>query len=123
MPGAWEQNKKPIPNERTIQVAVAELIGHKRRSKKFDSSIENVIKTIKNEDTDETTAAICVDYMANVSLPTIPVQYLYYLRQLTVNASRIHDFVLIKWPVLYTKMEKLVKFKWSLFFVEMVDTL
>lgn len=30
--------------------------------------------------------------MANVSLPCIPVQDIYYFRQLTVNVFGIHDF-------------------------------
>lgn len=36
-------------------------------------------------------AGICIDYMANISLPCIPVQDTYYLRQLTVNAFGIHN--------------------------------
>lgn len=65
---------------------------HRRRSKKFYSSIKEITKKCQDEGPNKVTAAICMDYMANVSLPTIPVQDLYYLRQLTVNVFGIHDF-------------------------------
>lgn len=80
-----EQLNAKIKNETLTEnakrVAVAELLVHKRRSKKFYTAIDSA-KNLSSEADD--TLAICIDYMANVSLPQIPVQDLYYFRQLTV---------------------------------------
>jgi hypothetical protein len=73
-------------NDNARRTAVAELIVHKRRSKKF----YNCLKA-ETEDKSQTTAAIAIDFMANISLPIIPVQDLYYYRKLTVSVFGIHN--------------------------------
>lgn len=62
--------------------AAAELLVHIRRSLKFYEALKNS-KTL-----DDQSQAICIDFMANVSLP---VQDLYYYRKLTVSTFGIHD--------------------------------
>lgn len=43
------------------------------------------------ENASQDTAAICIDFMQNLQLPNIPVQEVFYLRQLVVNVFCIHD--------------------------------
>lgn len=50
------------------RTATAELIVHKRRAKKFYTSIKEASKGEDNE-----TVALCFDYMQNLPLPNIPV--------------------------------------------------
>lgn len=71
--------------ESAKRTAAGELLVHKRRSRKFYDALKES-KTL-----DDQSQAICIDFMANVSLPVIPVQDLYYYRQLTVNTFGIHD--------------------------------
>lgn len=74
--------KYPVLNDAAKRAAIAELIVHKRRSKKFyDMLKECKEKSLK----DPTKACICFDYMMVVPLPKIPVQDIFYLRQLSVN--------------------------------------
>lgn len=80
--------KSETLNEGAKRVAVAELLIHKRRSKKFYTAL-NSTKTLSEENDD--ILSISIDYMANVSLPQIPVQDLYYFRQLTVCTFGIHN--------------------------------
>lgn len=75
-------------NENAKKVAVAELLIHKRRSQKFYTALSS-IKKICQDDTKS--VGICIDYMANLSLPQIPVQDLYYYRQLTVCNFGVHN--------------------------------
>lgn len=64
----------------------AELIIHKRRAKKFYDALK---EAHANKDND--TVAIAIDYMQNQPLPLIPVQEVFYLRQIWVNVFCIHD--------------------------------
>lgn len=82
--------KSPHLSEAAKRVAAAEKIVHERKAQKF-------YRKLKSE-SDNATAnsqkhvlAIAFDYMQNVSLPMIPVQDTFYLRQLTVNVFCIHD--------------------------------
>lgn len=81
--------KSPVLNENAKKAAVAELIVHKRKAKKFYHMVKSITEVCKH---DTKTVAISIDFMANVCLPTIPVQDIYYFRQLTVNVFGIHDF-------------------------------
>ncbi|XP_072399201.1 uncharacterized protein [Diabrotica undecimpunctata] len=81
--------KSPVLNENAKRVAVAELTVHKRKSKKFYASLKEV--TTQCVSMPEKNVGICIDFMANVSLPCIPVQDTYYLRQLTVNVFGVHN--------------------------------
>ena len=54
--------------------------------KKFYTSLKAA-----SENKDEETAAICFDYMQNLPLPHIPVQEVFYMRQLWVNNFCIHN--------------------------------
>jgi len=47
---------------------------------------------------DDQSQAICIDFMGNLLLPIIPVQDLYYYRQLTVNTFGIHNIKCGKMP-------------------------
>lgn len=82
--------KSPHLNETAKWSAVAELIIHKRRTNKFYSAIQNEVTDSKKK-VNKNTLAITFDYCSNVSLPKLPVQELYYMRQLTVNIFSIHD--------------------------------
>lgn len=82
--------KSSVLADNVKRVAVGELLLHKRRAKKFYTSLAERKKECE-DDINNKTAAICIDFMANVSLPCIPVQDVYYLRQLTVNTLGIHD--------------------------------
>lgn len=56
-------------NENAKLTAQAELAVHKRRAKKFYSSMSEYLQ---NKDDD--TVALAFDYMQNLPLPNIPVQ-------------------------------------------------
>lgn len=79
--------KSPSLNENAKRVATAELLIHKRRSKKFYHKLKE-IKDICNPLSDnynETVLGIAFDFMMNISLPRVPVQETFYLRQLSVS--------------------------------------
>ncbi|CAG9836534.1 unnamed protein product [Diabrotica balteata] len=80
--------KKPQFNETAKRVAVAQLLVHKRRSKKFYSSLRQRKEYCAEQ---EKAMLLCFDYMANISLPTIKVQEKYDLRQLCVYPFVIHN--------------------------------
>ena len=80
-------------NDVSKRVYVAEHLVHKRRSKKFFKAIENIRQECL---TDEKVGGICMDFMQNLQLPQIPVQEIFYLRQLTVNVFNIHDVAINK---------------------------
>lgn len=80
--------KSPHLSDYAKRTAVGELIVHKRRSKRFYNELKFDAHEGKK---DETTLAIAFDYMQNVQLPQIPVQEIFYLRQLSVNVFCIHD--------------------------------
>lgn len=73
-------------NDNAKRTAAAELMIHKRRAKKFYTCMQ---EASKNDDKE--TAALCFDYMQNLPLPNIPVQEIFYMRQLWVNVFSIHD--------------------------------
>lgn len=75
-------------SESVRKAAVAEWVVHKLRSQQFYKAMQNMKKICQ---TNPKVAALSLDFMANVSLPCIPVQELYYLRQLTANTFGIHD--------------------------------
>jgi len=45
---------------------------------------------------DEDTSVLCFDYMQNLPLPNIPLQEIFYMRQLWVNVFSIHDLKINK---------------------------
>lgn len=61
--------------------AKAELTVHKKRAAKFYASLRKVEKMSENE---EDVLGITFDYMQNISLPCIPVQEMFYYRQLSL---------------------------------------
>ncbi|KAG8270330.1 pre-mRNA-processing factor 17 [Homalodisca vitripennis] len=66
--------KSPSLNDATKRVYVAELLVHKRRSKKFFKAIENIRERCLK---DNKIARICMDFMQNLQLPEIPVQEIF----------------------------------------------
>lgn len=75
-------------NENAKRVTTAEMLVHKRRSKKFYTALQESTKKSKKSDN---VVALSFDYMQNLQLPKIPVQNLFYLRQLTVSVFCIHN--------------------------------
>ena len=73
-------------NDNAKRVAAAELVVHKRRANKFYTSMKAA-----SENKDEDTCCLCFDFMQNLPLPNIPVQEIFYMRQLWVNVFSIHD--------------------------------
>lgn len=82
--------KSPHLNDVAKRTAVAELAVHVRRSKKFYSCIKKDVEDAK-EKQNCNVLSLAIDYMQNISLPKIPVQELFYMRQLTVSLLSIHD--------------------------------
>lgn len=79
--------KNPHIADSVKKAAVAELIIHKRRAKKFYTKLKHEATA-----TDEPhVMSLCMDFMQNILLPQIPVQETFYLRQLTVNIFCIHN--------------------------------
>ncbi|XP_069687193.1 uncharacterized protein [Periplaneta americana] len=70
------------------RVAVVEMMVHKRRSKKFYNKIKEVEEICKERNY---VLGICFDYMQNLPLPNIPVQEMFYYRQLWVINFNIHN--------------------------------
>lgn len=66
-------------------VAADQMI-HQRRARKFYSALKEA-----SANKDDDTVAIAFDYMQNQPLPHIPVQEVFYLRQLWVNIFCIHN--------------------------------
>lgn len=60
-----------------------ELQAHKRRSKKFYNKIKETRELCKSDDT---VCGLVFDYMQNLPLPHIPVQEIFYMRQIWVYA-------------------------------------
>lgn len=89
--------KAPHLNVTAKRVAVAELMVHKRKSKIFYNKLEE-----EREINDPHVLALAFDFMKTVSLPKIPVQDLYYLRQLSLNVFSINDIKKTKVPYFYT---------------------
>lgn len=100
--------QKPDLNETAVKTTEAELVVHKRRAKKFYASIKEVEELCKTRDD---VLGLSFDYMQNISLPCIPVQEMFYYRQLSLypfciknlktNESRFylyHEGVALKGP-------------------------
>lgn len=73
-------------SDNTKRGVAAEQIIHKRRAKKFYTALKDA-----SVNKDDDTVAIAFDYMQNQPLPHIPVQEVFYLRQLWVNIFCIHN--------------------------------
>lgn len=80
--------KSPHLNDVAKRVAAAELLVHKRRAGKFYTQLKDSEKRCQENDS---VHAIAVDFMQNLPLPHIPVQSIFYLRQLWVNVCCIYD--------------------------------
>jgi hypothetical protein len=78
------QVKSAHLSEAVKRGAVAELIVHKRQSKYFYSMLDS---ERNNPNRNNNVLSISFDYMKTTSLPKIPVQDLYYLRQLSCNTG------------------------------------
>lgn len=80
--------RSPHLNDTAKRVATAEYMVHKRRASKY----YNKIKEIKAQSLkDDHVAGIVIDYMQNLPLPHIPVQEVFYYRQLWVFVFCIHN--------------------------------
>lgn len=82
--------KSKFLNDTAKRVAVSEKIVHLRRANKFYEKMKSITQLVREDDSGKN-GAICIDYMQNISLPNIPVQETFYLRQLTVNVCCIHN--------------------------------
>lgn len=80
--------KSPSINESAKRIASAEFIIHRRRAKKFFSMMKETQEICKHDDT---VLGICFDFMQNLPIPKIPVQDVFYLRQLWLNIFCIHN--------------------------------
>uniref|UniRef100_A0A1B6L2H9 DUF7869 domain-containing protein n=3 Tax=Cicadellinae TaxID=33370 RepID=A0A1B6L2H9_9HEMI len=81
--------KSPNLNDVAKRVAVAELLVHKAKSKKFYSALQHEqSEEGKNE---KHVLSLAFDYMKTISIPKLPVQELYYMRQISVNVFGIHN--------------------------------
>lgn len=75
-------------NDNAKRVATAELMVHKRRAKKFYTKL----KEVQNLCTERPEVmGLAFDYIQNMPLPHIPVQEIFYFRQLWVYAVQIHN--------------------------------
>lgn len=81
--------KSPHLNEVAKRVAVAELLVHKRKSRKFYSALKH--EASDDGKKEDNVLSLAFDFMQNISLPKVPVQELFYLRQLTVNVFAISN--------------------------------
>lgn len=79
---------KTIPDERK-RYLIAEKLIHLRQAAKFYKKLRAIQKRSQQ---DEETLGISFDFMQNLSLPAIPIQSTFYLRQLTVSVFSICDF-------------------------------
>nr|CAH7762622.1 unnamed protein product [Callosobruchus chinensis] len=73
-------------NANAKRVATAELIVHKQRAQKFYKKLQNVQKLCQER---PDVAGITFDFIQNLPLPNIPVQEIFYFRQLWVYAFEI----------------------------------
>lgn len=80
--------RSPHLHDTAKRVATAELMVHMRRAKQFTSALNETTKKSKEN---ENILGLVFDFMQNVSLPKIPVQEIFYLRQLTVNVFCIFN--------------------------------
>lgn len=80
--------KSPFLNENAKRVAVAELLVHKRRAKKFYNKLQEITNLCNDN---ENTSALVFDYMQNLPLPFLPVQDMFYLRKLWLYVFCVHN--------------------------------
>lgn len=80
--------KDPHLNDGAKRTATAELIVHKRRASKFYKKVKEIEEKCANN---ETVLGLSFDYMQNLPLPTLPVQEIFYYRQLWVYEFCIHN--------------------------------
>ena len=80
--------KNPHSTPLEISSARNELNVHLRCSKKFTIALQ---KSTKLSQKNDNIAGLVFDYMQNLQLPKIPVQEIFYLRQLTVNVFCIYN--------------------------------
>ncbi|VEN44475.1 unnamed protein product [Callosobruchus maculatus] len=80
--------KSPQLGDHAKRAAEAELSVHKRRAKKFHNKISEIRQLCQ---TRHDVAALSFDFMQNLPLPHIPVQDIFYLRQLWVNCFGIKN--------------------------------
>src|SRR5277367_4009338 len=80
--------KNPILADSVKRSAAAELIVHKRRAKKFYASLKETEALCAERDD---VLGLTFDFMQNLPLPAIPVQEIFYLRQLWVHAFEVHN--------------------------------
>ncbi|KAJ4426185.1 hypothetical protein ANN_26994 [Periplaneta americana] len=82
--------KSPHINDPAKRCAIADLAVHNRKSKQFYAALkEEFLDELKG--LNNNVLSLSFDYMINVSLPKVPVQDHFYLRQLTVNLFCVHD--------------------------------
>lgn len=75
-------------NETAKRTAVAELMVHKRRSKKFYTKLKDEINPSTRSNS---VLALAFDFMQNIQLPKTPVGEVFYYQQLTVSVFCIHN--------------------------------
>lgn len=90
--GYCEERKTKLRNpalcDAVKSVAAGELNIHNRRAKKFYHKMQEVQQLCKERDD---VAGFVFDYMSNLPLPHIPVQEIFYYRQLWVYEFCIHN--------------------------------
>lgn len=79
--------KSPHLSQNIKLAAASELTIHMRRSRKFYSSMKSCSESCQTDDT----VCVAFDFMQNLPLPHIPVQEIFYLRQLWVHVFTIHN--------------------------------
>lgn len=77
-------------NDAAKRVAMAELVVHKRRTRKFYDKIKEITKVFK-EDQMGKIGGLCFYFMMCLQFSNITVQDIFYYRQLTVNEFCITD--------------------------------
>lgn len=80
--------KCPSLPESVKQAAVAEKIIHTRRSKKFYSKIQQISDMCNKNDN---IIGLSFDFMQNLPIPQLPVQDIFYLRQLWINCFGVYN--------------------------------
>lgn len=80
--------RDPHLNDGAKRTAAAELMIHKRRAGKFYKKVKEIQEKCAS---DETVLGLSFDYMQNLPLPTLPVQEIFYYRQLWVYEFCIHN--------------------------------
>lgn len=97
--------KSPSLNVVAKRVAEAELQIHKRRSKKYFSKMK---ETREECQTNPELLGLCFDYCQNLPLPKIPIQDIFYMRQLWVYMFGVHNMK-TNTSVLYTYHEGIAR--------------